>query len=63
MDVLPAVGDSWLGLDGSRSARVQLAVDGSGLEPGDLLDCVPSALRVYGTSSRGGILVKYTGVL
>ena len=63
MGVLPAAGGSWLGLDGSRSARVQLAVDGSGLEPGDLLDYVPSALRVYGTSSRGGILVKYTGAL
>ena len=29
MDVLPAVGGSWLGLDGSMSARVQLAVGGS----------------------------------
>ena len=27
MDVLPAVSDSWFGLDGSRYARVQLAVE------------------------------------
>ena len=28
MDVLPTEGGSWLGLDGSMSARVQLAVGG-----------------------------------
>ena len=29
MDVLSAVGGSWLGLDGSMSARVQLTTGGS----------------------------------
>ena len=35
MDVLPAAGGSWFGLKGSKSARVQLAVGGSGLKQGD----------------------------
>ena len=32
----------------------QLAVDGSWLKPGDLLDHIPGALGVHGTSPRGG---------
>ena len=56
MDVLPAVGGSWLGLDGSMSARVQLAVGDSGLKPG-------GAVRRYsgcteGSPLKGGTLEK-----
>ena len=56
MDVLTAVGGSWLGLDGSMSARVQLAVGDSGLKPG-------GAVRRYsgcteGSPLKGGTLEK-----
>ena len=60
MDVLSAVGGSWLGLDGSMSARVQLAVGDSGLKPG-------GAVRRYSGCTEGsplkcGTLGKQTGV-
>ena len=45
MDVLTAVGGSWLELDGSVSARVQLAVDDSGLKPGGAVRHIPGALK------------------
>ena len=42
MDVLPAAGGSWFGLDGSKSARVQPA----------------GTLGVHGSPPSGGTLVK-----
>ena len=45
MDVLSAIGGSWLGLDGSMSARAQLAVGNSGLSRVVLLDDIPDALK------------------
>ena len=53
--------DEWF--NWSMDVLPALAVDGSWLELGNLLDYVTSALRIHRTSSRGGILVKYTGVL
>ena len=57
MDVLPATGGSWLGMDGSR------------LRPGNLVDHIPgrwgSMERLQGVELlvRSGALVTQTGVL
>ena len=61
MDVLPAVGGSWLRLDGSMSARVQLAVGGSCLKPsgstGVWTLCFPGCTNgVHMSALRGGSL-------
>ena len=58
MDVLPTVGGSWLGLDSSMSARVQLAVNGSCLKLGDAVGLCSGCTGVHGTPPRGGTLVK-----
>ena len=59
MDVLSAVGGSWLGLDGSMSARVQLAVGGSGFKPGGAVGRYSGCTEgVHGSPLRGGTLEK-----
>ena len=59
MDVLPAVGGSWLGLDDSMSARVQLAVGGSGLRPGGAVGPYSGCTEgVHGSPLRDGTVVK-----
>ena len=59
MDVLSAIGGSWLGLDGSMSARVQLAVGGSGFKPGGAVGRYSGGTEeVHGSPLKGGTLEK-----
>ena len=59
MDVLSAIGGSWLGLDGSMSAGAQLAAGGSGFKPGGAVGRYSGGTEeVHGSPLRGGALEK-----
>ena len=59
MVILPAVNGSWLGLDGSMSARVQLAVGGSWLKPGGAVGRYSGYTEgVHGSPLRSGTMEK-----